>query len=586
MAQDILKTIGEGVSNAAQDAGGVKLCFDLALLLLCGLLVGRAARFFRVPMVTGYILAGILIGPMGFELVSLDDIEGLGAISEVALVAIMFMIGTEFEASHFRRVGRRILTMAGFEAGVTFLLVGSLTWIAASTAMGDSLAKWEQMRLGLLLGVLAIATAPAATLMVIKEYDSEGPVTENILALVALNNLICVVLFYILMILPASGSALKTSTALFQLFQNVPGSVAAGVTIGLVVSYLDKKISGKEQVVVTIGGILLVLGLSELLELSSMLTALVFGVIFVNAASDPKTVTDEVYKTALPLYVAFFVLAGAELDLRLLAHIGLVGILYVLGRSAAKLLGISWGCRIVALPQLVRQNLGLGMLCQAGVVIGLVGVLIDHNDPLGKISQTTILAAVLIFEVVGPIMVKISVVKAGEVKLVNLLRRQKYDSGMTDVAEVASNLMRALGYNPKEKDASTLMVKHVMRQSVKPIPDHANLDEILSFVEHSKYNHFPVVDDQQRIKGLISFEDIRDILFDKGLAKLVIASDIAHGDVPSLMPDDSLERALDTFNECGYGSLPVVDPKDPEKLVGLLEQRSVLRLFHEREQQD
>ncbi|NOZ19808.1 MAG: CBS domain-containing protein [Planctomycetes bacterium] len=544
------------------------------------------ARFFRVPLVTGYILAGVLIGPPVLGWITEESVLSLNIVSQIALDAIMFMIGTEFESNHFRRVGKKILTIAGYDAAITFLFVGVATVVAGIFTL-TSLSVPDRIRLGLLLGSLAIATAPAATLLVLKEYDSEGPVTENILALVVLNNVICLVFFYVIFAVTGVAESMTIGGAALRLVYKIFGSIIAGIVIGLGVSYLDRKIVGKEQVVVTVGGILLTVGICNVLPLSAMLASLSFGVIFVNAAVDPQKVTDEVYRTTIPLYVAFFVLAGAELHLSALRVVGVVGICYVVARSLAKWVGINIGCRSAASPRAVQRFLGIGMLCQAGVVIGLVSVAAREGGAIGELAQNTILGSVVIFEMIGPLLVKLSVVKAGEVKLVNLLHREGGEHEGSDIVAIFTDLLVAVGYQPKRglADVSELRVKHVMRRSVKPILENMRFDDVVRFVDHSRSSHFPVVDKDGRFKGVISMEELRNVLFDEILSSIIIASDLAREDVPLLFPEDTLRHALSKFQECGFSCLPVVDSRDPGRLVGLLDQRSVLRFYHEQTQQ-
>lgn len=380
---------------------------SVGLILVAALVAGHAAQLVRVPEVTGYLIIGVVIGPATLDLVSHSNLETLGFLSEVALGLILFSIGMIFEAGHFRRVGREAIRITLWEALLAFAFV----------TLGV-LAVGQPLPIALLLGVIAMETAPATTLMVLHEYDARGPLTDRLLALVALNNMIVLSAYGLLaaaLTLGGGGSWLSAAhRGIHGLLWSTFGSVALGVLLGLVMDAWSGRVrESGESMTLVIGFILLTVGAARQLGLSPLFASLALGATMANASRRSDELLAAIGRADPPLYAAFFVLAGAELRPQSLAGVGLVGVAYVLLRSAGKLLGAWTALRQSPLDG-VRRNMGLCLLSSSSLAVGLT-LQVRHAFPeLASAVTGVVLAAVIVFEVIGPWLTRQALLRSGE----------------------------------------------------------------------------------------------------------------------------------------------------------------------------
>ncbi len=548
----------------------------LGLSLALSLLTGYIIHYFHVPKVTGYLILGVLLGPFGIELITHNDIDKLRFIYEVALGLIVFSIGGEFKISRFRKMGRRILTISFLEISFTFLFITFLV-----SCLGKPLS------FALLLGIIGIATAPAATLLVLREFDSEGPVTSHILILVGINNLVCLILFRLIFpltkIVDGSTVTFSFNQAFVLPFCEVVGSLIIGFCLGLIVilgeNYLHKK---AEVLTLIIATIVMGIEIGLFFHLSPLLINLTLGSAVANLSREYKSLIENIKIIDLPFYMIFFVLAGASLHLDLIPLVGKIGLGYIGGRIAGKLLGIYIGSRRVQAPESVSHYGGIGMLSQAGIAIGLCFMVAKEDPVNGPAITSTILFSVIIFEFLGPILLRWVIIKAGEVKLINII----YKKGPFSFREfIATRLRQIFGLFPREvtQEEGPLRVKHVMRTQVEKIPEDTPFDQILKIIEHSRYNQFPVISDKGNFIGLIAFQEIRDSLYDETIRHLIVAKDLAIPPKVTVTTDTTLDDALQRFTFKDVDFIPVVDKNEPEHLVGILTQRDVLAAFRKKE---
>lgn len=386
----------------------------LGVILLLALLAGHVVKFVRVPEVTGYILAGVLVGPAGISLISHESLESLQVFSEVALGLILFSIGAVFEVVRFRRVGRRVATLTALES-----------LLAATFVFGGLLAVGQPLPVALLLGVIAMETAAASTLMVMRECNADGPLTETLSGVIGLNNIFCLTGFLVL----AAGLDLHRQVAaeglswgalyhtLYPLLWQLIGSAALGFMVGvLLATWASQVAEHGEMLILLVGAILLTVGCAQLLELSPLIATLAVGATMVNLSSESRRIFDALAHTDPPLYAIFFVIAGADLNVGLLPSLGLVGLIYVLGRAGGKLFGTLVATRRIDAEPQVRRYLGYAMLSQAGLAVGLLLAVNRRFPELAPLVTTVVLAAVTIFELVGPVGARYALVRAGEAR--------------------------------------------------------------------------------------------------------------------------------------------------------------------------
>jgi Kef-type K+ transport system membrane component KefB len=383
---------------------------SLGLILLIALLAGHLVRYARVPEVTGYILAGVALGPSVLGWVSHENLAALQVLSEVALGLILFSVGSVFEFSLFRRIGRNVLYLTLFESV-----------LAASLVTGGMLVLGQPWQIAGLLGAIAIATAPASTLMVIREVDSRGPLTDTLLGIIAVNNLFCITAYSLVAALIDLTTGLGGSflsilyRSVFPLVWQLFGSAALGFLVGLMLAGWSRQVRETgEMLILLAGSILFCVGVSRALDLSPLVASLAVGATMVNLTTQSRRLFGALADTDPPFYAIFFVIAGADLDVSLVQTMGAAGLLYVMARALGKLVGARVGARWLGMHPSVRRYLGLALLAQAGLAVGLTLAIDDRYAAYAPQVSTIVLASVVVYEMVGPIMARFALVQSGE----------------------------------------------------------------------------------------------------------------------------------------------------------------------------
>ena len=384
---------------------------SLGLILLLALLAGHLVRVLRIPEVTGYILAGVALGPSLLGWVSHENIQALEALSEVALGLILFSIGAVFEYRLVRRIGRKIVRLTFTESAMAAALV-----LASMLVLG---LEWQ---VALLLAAISIATAPASTLMVLRECNARGPLSDALLGIIAVNNIVCLVAYIAcasLVDLVArwgeQGFFETVFHAGFPLLWQVAGSAALGFLTGLMLAGWARQVSETgEMLILLAGSILLCVGLARILDLSPLVASLAVGATMVNLSRRSRRLFKTLSGTDPPFYAIFFVLAGADLDVSRLSSMGVVGIAYLFARGVGKFAGAWLGSRRLGMQAQVQHYLGFGLLTQAGLAIGLVMTISRQFPQYYAQISTIVLSAVVLYEMVGPIATKFAVVQSGE----------------------------------------------------------------------------------------------------------------------------------------------------------------------------
>lgn len=388
----------------------MRLIFDASLLLLLGLLAGKLVNKLKLPAVTGYLIAGIIIGPSFLSLLGQPMLDATDLISNVALSLIAFNIGSGLTAKNLRKLGKGVLVIAILEAlGAT---------VAVTTVMFFVLK--QSLAVSLLFGAIAAATAPAATVMVVRESRAKGPFTDTLLAVVALDDYVCVIVFSLLMgiasMLLVDGSVFTAMILLEPLLEIVLATLLGGV-VGILLNMLASRLSTKDEILTaTLGSIFLAGGVALYAGLPILLVSMAQGVIVGNLCRRADVVLESIRNMDSPVYVLFFMLAGASLQIEYLSTIGVVGITYVIVRVIGKMAGASLGAYLTKAPDTVRKYLGLGLVPQAGVALGLSLLVRQQLGDVGSIISTTIVATTVIYELIGPACSKFAIIKAGEAR--------------------------------------------------------------------------------------------------------------------------------------------------------------------------
>lgn len=384
---------------------------SVGLILLLALMAGHLVKVLRVPEVTGYILVGIVLGPSVLGWLTQDNLVALCVLSEVALGLILFSVGSVFEFSLFRRIGRQV-----------FLVTLVESTLAATFVTGGALWFGQSWPVALLLGAIATATAPASTLMVIREVDSADPLTDNLLGIIAVNNLLCISLFGLV----AAGidlthglAGLTTSDMLYRsvfwFLWEIVGSAALGYLVGLLLASWSSHVTESgEMLILLAGSILFCVGFSRALNLSPLVTSLAVGATMVNLAERSRHLFGTLSNTDPPFYAMFFVIAGAELDVSRIPAMGMLGVVYIVGRASGTFAGARLATWRLGLEPSVRNFLGFALQAQAGLAVGLTLAVNSRYPQFAPVVTTIVLASVAVFEMVGPASTRFALVQAGE----------------------------------------------------------------------------------------------------------------------------------------------------------------------------
>lgn len=568
----------------------VNLDIILALMTIFigAMLGGRLAALLHVPRVTGYLLTGLIVGPSTAHLlhlpapVSIASLEQLRPLSSLALALIMMNVGGEFRLSSLRRWRWRIFALSATETLLTFILVATGCALTNQLVLQTTVSPFSlgqtSLLMGLFFGIIAIATAPAATMMVIREYEAEGPTTSTLLSLVGLNNLLSVIAF-----LCAMHWVFSANEGGLVLLWHLSGPLLVGTGTALIISIWSQRLElASEFKCVVLGALFAITVFSHITDINALLSHLVFGIVLASSSPRWHQIQSAIKQIDYPLYVAFFVIAGASLHIQTLFHIGILGLVYVILRTVGKWRGGCWGAKIASFGVREQKNLGITLMAQAGVAIGLAAQLSHHWPHGGKIVETVILGAVVVFELFGPLAIRRGLVTAGEVPLLSLLSKRAPQGALEGMHSVVNHFRLSLGLpaGHNVKDPGDILVRHIMRQNVETIYNDTGYNELLRFISHSRYDRFPVVDRNGNFVGVIDYTEIRNLLFEPSLAKLIVASDLVNTQQQPLFPDQSLREALETIRRQRHVSyFPVVDPEHPTHLLGVVRQNDLLATF-------
>ena len=407
---------------------------SISVAMFAGLMMSRVVKPLKLPAVTGYLIAGLLIGPFvlgalgmdGLGFTSLKKVEGLKMISEVALGFIAFDIGNEFRLSQLKAIGKKATVIAVIQALSATVLV-DVSILILHLLMPDKIT----VPVALTLGAVATATAPAATLMVVNQYKAKGPLVDILLPIVALDDAVGLIVFAVSFGIAkslSSGVAISIISVLINPMLEVVGSFALGTILGLIYTFVEKFFhSRSKRLSVAITFVILAVALSKLemrfpgseLEIgfSPLLVCMMLATIFCNICPSSEELMAKTERWTAPLFILFFVLSGAELDLSVFKSgaVVLVGVVYIIFRSAGKMLGATFSSKLMKCEPTVQKYLGITLLPQAGVALGMSIQVAAELGQEGAIIRSIILFSVLIYELVGPLLTKIALTKAGEI---------------------------------------------------------------------------------------------------------------------------------------------------------------------------
>jgi Kef-type K+ transport system membrane component KefB len=384
----------------------------LGFILLAGLFSARAINKIRFPAVTAYLILGILIGPALFGLISKEILNASSLISNIVLGFIAFGLGQNFTREFFRKIGKPVLWISILEAIVPWFLITLIFLILLR----------QPFYVALLFGAISAATAPAATVMVVREYKAKGRFTDILLGVVAIDDAWCLIIFAISLAISKAVTFHTSNTFIFKVIFGslieIIGALMLGGLIAFFATSFSKLIRTQTELLIyTLGFTLLTTGLAISLHISVLLADMFLGTILVNINKSNVNFFDVLKQVDSPLYLLFFVLVGANLEIGLLTGIGVLGVAYLFFRTMGKIAGSIWGGYIVKAEDRIKRYLGLGLLPQAGVALGCALIAKSDFPKVGNMIFTTIVATTVIYELIGPLCTKYALHKAGEIPL-------------------------------------------------------------------------------------------------------------------------------------------------------------------------
>ena len=399
------------------------------LILAVGLAMSRVVKLVNLPNVTGYLVGGLLIGPCvtrGFLLTD-ETLQAMTIVTNVALGFVAFSIGGEFKLDHIRKIGIRAICITFFEAlAAVGMVIFGLFLVRLIFGANEA-----PLPVVLILGAEAAATAPAATLMVVRQYKARGPVTDALLPVVAFDDAIGLMVFAVcLSVAKVFADPQQQATVVNMLLQPVAEivcSLALGGGIGALLALMMRFFKSRaNRLCLMIASIVLGIALTEVLSkvtggwlsLSSLLVCMMVGALFANLREDSVKILEGIERWTPPVFMMFFVISGANLDLTILTSCGIVGAVYILFRVAGKYFGARIGATVVRANQNIRKYLGVALIPQAGVAIGMAVAVAADPAMTAYAPQivTVVLCATLVYELIGPVLTKLALTAAGEIE--------------------------------------------------------------------------------------------------------------------------------------------------------------------------
>ncbi len=401
----------------------------LAVAVIAGLLMSRLAKMLKLPAVTGYLVGGLLIGPfclgainipgLGFN--SLEQVQGMSIVTQTALGFIAFAIGNEFRLGQLKAMGSKAITIGILQAVATTVLV-DIVLIGLHFAFPHMIS----LSAAITLGAIASATAPAATLMVVRQYKADGPLTRLLMLVVAIDDAVGLLLFSISFGIATAleNGAISVIGVVVEPILEIVLSLGLGTVMGIALDQLERFFhSGSKRLALSVGFVLLTVGLSMLkfqigpvhIGFSLLLVCMMTGTVFCNVCDTSEELMDRVDGWTVPLNILFFVISGSELDLNILLNpiTLVVGVIYIISRSAGKYFGAYGSCKLTKCSKPITDHLGITLLPQAGVALGMAITAASLSD--GHIVRNVVLFSVLVYELVGPALTKRSLTLAGEI---------------------------------------------------------------------------------------------------------------------------------------------------------------------------
>lgn len=535
----------------------------LGLIMFLGAIGGRLFQKLKIPQVVGYIVIGIIIGSSGFQILTPNTIAALDPISGVALSLIGFLIGAELKTSVIKKYGKQFTGILLFESIVPFLVVSVV--VTTITFFVTKNFAWA-ISLGLVLGSISSATAPAATTDVLKENRTRGPLTTTVLGIVAMDDAVALILYAIASSFASSFLGTKgigLGQQLLMLCYDVFGSIVVGSIMGFILGKIIQNMMTDEGRILSfsLGTLFLSTGICTFLNLDNILAAMSMGFFLVNFAPVKTHPTFQlVEKFTPPIYVMFFVLVGAKLNIwNVTPFVAVISIVYVFCRTIGKSFGSHFGAWLTKAPVTVKKYLPFCLLSQAGVAIGLsIAAGQQFSDTIGGTIMLIVTATTFIVQIIGPICVKYGITKAGECGL-----------DITEDDLVKHCFVKDLTWD-NEKVCST--------QSPAILKENCLVNSILEMFSHRYNQNYVVCDKDGKLAGIITLENLKESLLVTELSDCLGAVDLMEPAPVVCLPETSVIELKEMFVKFDVDAIPIVSIEG--KLLGVAERHILDHYLH------
>lgn len=546
-------------------------------LFLC--LVGRNfAKQFHIPKVSVFILIGLLLGPTGLNLIKEEMVSSLNIFSEAALGMILFNIGGAFNKDLVAKIDRHRLTYTVLMAHLVFFFVFVFFFLLSSFV--PSLALVDRLIIGVFLSVISIEAAPPTTLLVMKEFNAKGPVTEIIMSYLAIGTFMAIIGAKVLtFILEASGLWASTGNDLWLQFISVVwsifGSLISGVIMGIAISYWERKENNFGDIFfVIVTAIVFGQSLAHFLKFDPLLISLTLGFTLVNTSNVGQKIHASFQNMGLSIYALFFVIAGAHIHLQeQIPQMGIIGVSYIIARVLAVQISARLSNKIALKELNIGKYVGTSVLSHAGAAIAIVTALAPREEKTANSIVLIIMTSIFVFEIIGPLLLRKSLFEAKEAIPENTGDNKQTLKTSISVRGLIKNLLTNTGLiTQAQKEETFNTIKSLVATDVVAIKKNAPLQTVKKYVDQN-YNFYPVVDDDQRFIGLISIDVLKSYLNEENtsfiLAETLVKETFALND------NTTFNEALQAFENEKASRLPVIH-NATKKFLGILYYKDLL----------
>ena len=527
--------------------------FGILLILGIGIFGGMlGATLFqkaRFPQVAGYIIIGLVIGQTGLEIIDISNIDRFTGINDFALGIIGFLVGGELQLTTFKKYGKQFAAILLGEGLLAFVLVSLGTTLFLKWIIGE----WDSaIAAGIIFGAIASATDPASTVSCLWENRSKGILTTSIIAIVALDDALAMTLYGIASAVSKilSNQEGSISHELFNIFRELGGAMVAGAIFAFILNSIIRKMPHEKNLVLTIGVLLLTIGIAKQFHLDVILGTMTLGFVLINKA--PRQ-SEEIFSIvrifSAPIYVIFFVLVGARIDLFAIPPwLWVAASIYVITRSTGKLYGARFGAKVANVDPLIQKYLGYSLFAQGGIAIGLAIISSEHLNVipiegdlgLGDIIVFGVTASTLIVQFLGPAMTKRAIYKSGE-----------NDKDVTEEDVIKEMLV---------KDVAIV---------IKPINQAMPLTSVMERFTQEDILSLPVVNKNSEVVGIISLEDMKELLTDQASWMWILTADVMTPIKDTFYLSTPLEEACTHLSNISLDQVPILNTEEDRTLAGL-----------------